>query len=156
VGIGIEQEKIEAEVNRLGLHDNVYFTGYRQDVPDILSASDVSVMASHYEGIPRALMESMALGLPVVATNVPGTRTLIQPGKEGLLVDFGDVLGLSSSIAKVLTDCDLAGQLGERGKYLVQTKFDEYAVADRVEEVYNHILNKKEFAPLPQWKLDVG
>ena len=51
-----------------------------RDVPDILAASDVSVMTSHYEGIPRALMETMALGFPVIATEVPGTHTLIQSG----------------------------------------------------------------------------
>jgi glycosyltransferase involved in cell wall biosynthesis len=156
VGIGIDQEKIEAEVKRLELQDTVYFTGYRQDVPDILSASDVSVMASHYEGIPRALMESMALGLPVVATDVPGTHSLIQSGQTGLLVEYGDVSGLSSAIAKVLNDPELAGRLGKNGKHLVQTKFDEYTVADRVEAVYNHILNRNKFAPLPQWELDLG
>jgi glycosyltransferase involved in cell wall biosynthesis len=155
VGIGIDQAKIEAEVERLGLKNVVHFTGYRQDVPDILTASDVSVMASHYEGIPRALMESMALGLPTVATDVPGTRTLIQSGQTGLLVEYGDVPAMSSALAKVLSTPSLATQLGERGRNLVQTKFNEYIVADRVEEVYNHIL-KNEFAPLPCWELDVG
>lgn len=155
VGIGIDQEKIEAEVKRLGLEDVVFFTGYRQDVPDILTASDVSIMTSHYEGIPRALMESMALGIPVVATDVPGTRTLIRSGETGLLVEYGDIPGLSAALLKVLTDPALAGQLGERGKYLVQTRFNEYTVADRVEEIYNHILKDK-FSPLPQWKLDAG
>lgn len=155
VGMGVDQEKVEAEVKRLDLQDAVVFTGFRKDVPEILAASDVSVMASHYEGIPRALMESMALGLPVVATDVPGTRTLIQSGQTGLLVEYGDVHGLSSALAKVLTDTELAGRLGETGKYLVQTKFNEYAVADRVEEVYNHVLNNN-IAPLPRWELDAG
>lgn len=155
VGIGIDQEKIEAEVKRLDLQDTVFFTGYRQDVSDILIASDVSVMTSHYEGIPRALMESMALGVPVVATDVPGTRSLIQSGQTGLLVGYGDVPGLSSALAKVSMDSTLARQLGQNGRNLVQTKFNEYTVADRVEEVYNHILKNK-FAPLPQWELDLG
>lgn len=155
VGIGIDQEKVEAEAKRLDLQDVVYFTGYRQDVPDILAASDVSVMASHYEGIPRALMESMALGMPVVATDVPGTRTLIQSGQTGLLVEYGDVSSFSSALIKVLNDPALANWLGEKGKYLVQTEFNEYTVADRVEEVYNHILRNK-IAPLPCWELDIG
>jgi glycosyltransferase involved in cell wall biosynthesis len=155
VGIGIDQEKIEAEVKRLNLQDVVYFTGYRQDVPDILTASDVSIMTSHYEGIPRALMESMALGIPVVATNVPGTRHLIQSGQTGLLVEYGDIPGMSNALVKVLTDSALAERLGNGGKHLVQTRFNEYTVADRVEEVYRHILNDK-FSPLPQWELDAG
>jgi len=155
VGLGIDRGKIEAEVRRLNLQDTVYFTGHRQDVPDILAASDISVMTSHYEGIPRALMESMALGLPIVATDVPGTRTLIQSGQTGLLVKYGDVPGMSSALAKVLTDPALARRFGERGRHLVQTSFNEYTVADRVEEVYNHVLNKN-FTPLPQWELDAG
>ena len=155
VGIGIDQEKIEAEVERLGLQEVVYFTGYRQDVPDILTASDVSIMTSHYEGVPRALMESMALGIPVVATDVPGTRTLIRSGQTGLLVAYGDVPGMSDALTKVLTDPALAHRLGESGRNLVQTKFDEYTVADRVEEVYNHVLQNR-FSPLPQWELDAG
>jgi len=150
VGMGIDQEKIEAEVKRLDLQDAVYFTGYRQDVSDILAASDISVMASHYEGIPRALMESMALGLPVVATDVPGTRSLIQSGKTGLLVKYDDVPGFSGAIVKVLTDPTLAKQLGENGRHRVQTEFNEYAVADRVEEIYSHVLNNKSGA-LPHW-----
>ena len=155
VGIGIDQEKIEAEVKRLNLQDVVYFTGYRQDVPDILTASDVSIMTSHYEGIPRALMESMALGIPVVATNVPGTRHLIRSGQTGLLVEYGDIPGMSNALIEVLTDPTLAKRFGENGKQLVQTKFNEYTVANRVEEVYKHIL-KDNFSPLPQWELDAG
>lgn len=154
--MGKDQEKVEAEVKRLGLQKVVIFTGFRQDVPDILSASDVSVMASHYEGIPRALMKSMALGIPVVATNVPGTRTLIQSGQTGLLVESENVVELSNALAKVLTDHEMARKLGEKGKNLVQAKFDEYAVADRVEEIYNHVLAKKKYAQLPHWELDLG
>src|SRR5574341_383441 len=98
VGSGTEQEKIEAEIKQLDLQDVVRITGYRHDVPDILVASDVSVMTSHYEGIPRALMESMALGLPVVATDVPGTRSLIRPNQTGILAQFGDVAGFSNAL----------------------------------------------------------
>jgi glycosyltransferase involved in cell wall biosynthesis len=155
VGIGIDQEKIEAEVQRLGLQDVVLFTGYRQDVPDILAASDVSIMTSHYEGIPRALMESMALGIPVVATDVPGTRTLIRSGQTGLLVQYGDISGMAEALVKVLTDPVLADRFRESGRHLVQTKFNEYTVADRVEEVYSHVMKDK-FSPLPQWGLDLS
>jgi glycosyltransferase involved in cell wall biosynthesis len=100
-------------------------------------------------------MESMALKIPVVATDVPGTRTLIRSGQTGLLVKYGDVPGMSDALRKVLTDPTLAAQFGERGRHLVQTKFNEYTVADRVEEVYNHVL-KDRISPLPNWELDTG
>jgi glycosyltransferase involved in cell wall biosynthesis len=155
VGDGRDQGKVEAEVKSLGLQDMVCFAGYRADVPQLLAASDVSVMTSHYEGIPRALMESMALGLPVVATNVPGTRSLIRAGKTGLLVEYGDAIGFSGALVKLMTDPALATRMGKSGKDLVETEFNEYVVAERVEEIYNHILNNRPDA-LPRWTLDVG
>jgi glycosyltransferase involved in cell wall biosynthesis len=112
-------------------------------------------MTSHYEGIPRALMESMALGLPVVATDVPGTRSLIRPNQTGFLVKYGDISGFSSAMVKLLTNPSLARRLGQKGKDLVQTEFNEYVVADRVEEIYNHVLNNKS-GTLPHWTLDIG
>jgi len=155
VGSGNEQEKIEAEVKQLGLQEKVRFTGYRQDVPNLLVASDVSVMTSHYEGIPRALMESMALGLPVVATDVPGTRSLILPDRTGFLIKYDDISGFSSALVQLMTDPSLARRLGQKGKDLVQHEFNEFVVADRVEEIYNHILQKKS-GTLPHWTLDAG
>jgi glycosyltransferase involved in cell wall biosynthesis len=155
VGNGTEQEKIEAETKQLGLQDMVRFTGYRKDVPDLLAAADVSVMTSHYEGIPRALMESMAIGLPVVATDVPGTRSLIRPNQTGFLVKYGDISGFSSALVKLLTNPSLARRLGQKGKDLVQAEFNEFVVADRVEEIYNHVLNNKS-GTLPHWTLDIG
>jgi glycosyltransferase involved in cell wall biosynthesis len=155
VGNGTDQEKVEAEVKSLGLQDMVRFTGYRADVPEILAASDVSVMASHYEGIPRALMESMALGLPVVATDVPGTRSLILPNQTGFLVKYGDVSGFSSALANLLTNPSLAKRFGQKGKDLVQTEFNEYVVADRVEEIYKHVLDNKS-ERLPHWTLNIS
>lgn len=155
VGSGNEQEKIEAETRQLGLQDMVYFTGYRKDVPDILAASDVSVMTSYYEGIPRALMESMALGLPVVATDVPGTRSLIRPSQTGFLVKYGDVAGFSGALVNLLANPVLARRMGQKGRDLVQSEFNEFVVADRVEEIYNHILNNRS-GTLPHWTLDIG
>jgi glycosyltransferase involved in cell wall biosynthesis len=93
----------------------------------------------------------MALGIPVVATDVPGTRSLIQSGKNGLLIKLDDISSFSSALSSVLIDRTLARQLGENGKHLVQTEFDEYVVADRVEAIYNHILKKK-VNPLPHWE----
>ena len=72
-----------------------------------------------------------------------------------MLVDYGDIPGMSAALVKVLTDPALAGRFGESGRQLVQTRFNEYAVADRVEEVYNHVLKDK-LAPLPKWELDAG
>ena len=140
VGTGKHEKEVRAEVKRLGLEPFVRFAGYRRDVPDILQAADVSVLTSLFEGIPRSLMESMALGLPVVATDVPGTRTLVESGRTGLLVEYGDVEGLVNAFTQLIDEPELRKRLGENGRRLVRTKFDERLVAERVQRVYERVL----------------
>lgn len=142
VGIGKDRPLIEEEANRLGLMEVVQFTGYRQDVPNLLIASDISVLPSRYEGIPRALMESMALGIPVIATNVPGSRTLIRSGENGILVEHDDVPELAIAIRSLIENPGLAGRLANSGKQTVLREYDEHNVAAQVEKIYRRILDK--------------
>ena len=143
VGIGKDRPEIEEEVHRLDLDDIVHFTGYRQDVPNILSASDISVLTSRYEGIPRALMESMVLGIPVIATDVPGTRTLIRAGENGLLVEHGDVQGLASALLQYIRNPGLRKQLADNGLQTILDEYDEYKIASREEELYRQAFDNK-------------
>ena len=153
VGKGEEETLIRARVAELGLEDSVRFAGYRNDVPDLLVAADVSVLTSLYEGIPRGLMESMTAGLPVVATDVPGTRTLVVDGHTGFLVRPGDVEGLAAALHRVRSEPALAGRLGRAGRERVESRFDERQVTDRVLAVYEH-LRSGAAGPLPSWNLD--
>jgi glycosyltransferase involved in cell wall biosynthesis len=152
VGIGKDRPQIEEESNRLGLNEVVQFTGYRLDVPNILCASDISVLTSRYEGIPRALMESMVLGIPVIATDVPGSRTLIRSGENGVLVTHNDAPQLAAVIRYLIENPGTAGQLAACGRQTVLKKYDEYQVAARVEEIYRQILDTG-IARLPDWNL---
>lgn len=141
VGIGKDRPLIEEETKRLDLNGNVIFTGYRQDVSNLMAASDMSVLPSQYEGIPRALMESMVLGIPVIATNVPGSRSLIRSGENGILVEHGDVPGLSAAIQSLIENKVLARSLADCGKQTILKEYDEHAVAARVEKIYRRILS---------------
>jgi glycosyltransferase involved in cell wall biosynthesis len=140
VGEGQDEDRIRSCVERLGLLGAVRFTGYREDVPDLLAAADAGVLTSPFEGIPRALMESMALGLPVVGTDVPGTRTLVDPGETGLLVEFGNVERTADAILRLVEDPLLCRRLGEAGQRRVKAKFDEPVVADRVLGIYESLV----------------
>ena len=151
-GTGDDEEQVRATVDRLGLADSVRFTGYRDDVPDLLVASDVSVLTSLYEGIPRALMESMTLGLPIVATDVPGTRTLIVDERTGFLVPVGDVQLLADRLQLLRTDPDRAAALGRAGRERIERYFDERQVTERVLEVYEHVRARRP-GPLPTWSI---
>jgi glycosyltransferase involved in cell wall biosynthesis len=143
VGIGKDRPLIEEEVKRLGLENIVIFTGYRLDVPNLLVASDISVLPSQYEGIPRALMESMVLGIPVIATNVPGCRTLICSDVSGILITLDDISEMANAIVRLIEDPDLAGSLANSGKQTVLREFDEHNVAARIEDIYRLILEKE-------------
>lgn len=149
-GTGSEEARIRAEVDRLGLTDTVRFTGYRDDVPDLLVASDVSALSSLYEGIPRALMESMTIGLPVVATDVPGTRTLVVDRHTGFLVPLGDAEMLADRLQQLRTDPELAASLGRASRERIERHFDERQVTARVLAVYEHVLAGKR-GSLPAW-----
>jgi glycosyltransferase involved in cell wall biosynthesis len=150
VGQGEGEPAIRAAVAPLGLESVVRFLGYRKDVPDVLAASDVSVLASPFEGVPRALMESMALGIPVVGCDVPGTRMLVQSGESGLLAKFGDAEDLAEAMRRVCEDPVLARHLAANGRARVETKFNEPEVAERVLQIYAHILRGSR-EPLPHF-----
>ena len=149
-GTGDGEARVRAEVDRLGLADSVRFMGYRDDIPDLLVASDASVLTSLYEGVPRALMESMVVGLPIVATNVPGTRELVVDDQTGFLVPFGDFDALADRMQLLRTSPELAAALGRAGRERIQAHFDERQVTARVLAVYEHVRERKA-GPLPQW-----
>lgn len=139
-GHGDDEPTLRAAAKRLELEHVVRFLGFRRDVPDIVAASDLSVLTSPFEGVPRALMESMALGVPVLGCDVPGTRMLVKPGESGMLVRFGDVEELAAALSALWRDPAKARRLGERGRARVEALFNEPDVAERVLRVYEHVL----------------
>lgn len=116
VGEGCERSQIYEQVRRTGLEDNFLFLGYRRDIPELLSCCDISVLPSIAEGFPNAVLESLASGLPVVATCVGGTLEIIEDGKNGLLVPPGDPTALTTAILRLLRNRGLARQLARAGQ----------------------------------------
>ncbi|OIQ60441.1 glycosyltransferase family 4 protein [Neomoorella thermoacetica] len=109
------QEKVEKE------HiPRVYFLGYRRDVPRILLESDIVTLTSKREGLPKSIMEAMAAGRPVVATDVRGSRDLVEDGCTGLLVELGDVPGLVAALEKLITNPELRAAMGVAGRKKIQ------------------------------------
>ena len=106
-----------------GLADRFQLLGLRPDVPDLLAAADLFVLPSLWEGLPMALVEAMAAGLPVVATEVSGTRAVMVDGETGLLVPPGDVPALARAITALLCDPARAAAMGAAGRRRVETYF---------------------------------
>jgi glycosyltransferase involved in cell wall biosynthesis len=139
-GDGPLRPELEREAARLGVEDRVRFLGHREDVPDLLAASDVFALPSLYEGSSLALLEAMAAGRAVVSSSIGGTAELIEDGANGLLVPPGDVGALSSAIRRLLRDDGLRARLGAEGRDRVEASFAERATADAVEGVYSEVL----------------
>lgn len=116
-GIQVDLERLASS---LGVTGRVYFLGQRDDVPSLLMAMDLYAMASHEEGSSNALLEAMAAGLPIVATDVGGNREALEDGRAGMLVPPHDPGSLSLAIGKLLDDDVLRSQIAARAKACAQ------------------------------------
>ena len=142
VGEGPQRENIEQRIKDLGLAGNVIMTGYREDVPQILALSDMSVLVSgSAEGVPQIVVQSLAMRKPVVGTNVGGIPELILDGKTGILIEPNNPKVLAEKILLLLKDKDYAKQLGEAGRKLVEEKFSCKNMLKQLEELYQKLLN---------------
>src|SRR5204863_9777709 len=110
---------LKAFAAELGIADHVYFIGRCDDVASLLFASHVGVLSSKAEGFANAILEYMAVGLPVVATDVGGVREAIIEGQTGFIVPAGDDAQMAARIIEVLNDDNRAREMGARGKAMV-------------------------------------
>jgi len=140
VGNGESEQKLKKAVNELMLQEKVSFLGFRRDVPELLAASDVFILTSRREGLPKAVMEAMAVGLPIIATDVRGNRDLVKNGENGYLVPLDDVEQTSIAIEHLIDSEDLRRSMGEKSKVLVK-QYDLHRVLEEMEEIYDNILN---------------
>lgn len=143
VGDGPQREELEELSVKLGIPQKVNFLGQRRDVPDILSCLNVFVLPSLYEGLPNAVLEAMACGLPVVATDVEGTNEVVVDGETGILVSPKDPERLAEAIISLLKNKELARQMGEAGQKRVEEKFSLEKMVNSVEEVYDRLAERK-------------
>jgi glycosyltransferase involved in cell wall biosynthesis len=122
---------------------HIYFTGQRNDVPQLLALSRLLVLPSLWEGLPNVVLEAMAAGLPVVATAVGGTPELVIDGETGLLVPPRDPAALAQAIVTLLTDSDLAQRMGENGRLRVADRFTIGQMVQKTEQLYHRLLVAK-------------
>ena len=133
VGDGSEREVLTAQVQQLGLEQNVHFLGVRADVADLYQTFDLFVLPSLWEGMPNVVLEAMACGVPVVATNTGGTPEIVQHGKTGLLVEPGHATLLYEAMSMLIADTALHCQLVQAGRpYVEQTRSINQTIAKTV------------------------
>jgi glycosyltransferase involved in cell wall biosynthesis len=137
---GHKSADLKHQVRRLGLDGSVRFLGHRDDVPDLLAAADLLALPSLNEGAAGAAIEAMALGLPVVASDLAPLREAIEDGASGLLLPVASPDALAGAIAQVLEDRSLAGTLGARGREIFEQRFTLDRSVERMVEMYRAVV----------------
>src|SRR6266700_698285 len=139
VGDGGLRFQLEGLAKALGIANRVEFTGLLGDIPAQLHRGGLAVLPSRWEGMPNALLEAMACGLPCVATRVSGSEELIQHGVNGLLVGPEDYQGMALALLTLLQDRPLAQRYGQAARETVERHYSFEQVMDRYVELYQRI-----------------
>ena len=139
-GDGPERNDLEQRACELGIEMRVRFLGNRQDIPKLLATCDLFVLPSLYEGLPISVLEAMAAGKPIVATDIGGTKEAIINQETGLLVSPGNAQELAGAIKRMLSDPKLSAQIGAAGKERAKQLFSAEAMAKNVGLVYAELL----------------
>jgi sugar transferase (PEP-CTERM/EpsH1 system associated) len=142
VGDGPLRSECEAVLRDAGVADLAWLPGERSDVPEIMRGLDCFVLPSLVEGISNTILEAMASGLPVLATQVGGNADLVEPGVTGELVPAGDVAALSAGLARMAGDPGRSRVMGAAGRRSVERSFSLPAMVAAYERVYDGLLRR--------------
>jgi len=143
VGDGILKTELMDMAKRLGISDKVLFPGIRNDVSDILSTMDLFVITSLTEGICNAILEAMACGLPIIATDVGGNPEIVHNEETGLLFPTKNVAGLVRAVERMLEDEERRKGYGEKAREMVEKRFSLQRMVNEYEGLYEYHLQRK-------------
>ncbi len=139
LGDGEARAELEALTQTLSAQSAIKFLGFRSDRLELLKSFDLFVMTSTLEGIPRCLMEAMAMGIPVAAYNIAGIDQLVTHEQTGLLADFGDKTTLSNYWERLLFEPELAQSLSKNGIAFVEEHFSARRMAKEYEVLFKRL-----------------
>lgn len=140
IGDGPLKNELEQMARTLPSSEQIHFLGYRKDRLEILKELDVFCMTSSLEGIPRCMMEAMAMGKAVAAYDIPGVDKLIINEKTGLSTDFGNIRGLKNCLERLIVDKDFSKQMAVNGKEHVINYFSASRMAGEYMDLYKKLL----------------
>jgi glycosyltransferase involved in cell wall biosynthesis len=149
LGDGPDRQQIEADIARLEIADRFTLAGEVSDVPERLRDADVFVLASNFEGLPISVLEAMAAGLPIVASNVGGLPEMVEEGANGMLVPAGDSDGLARALEALVDDPALRRRQGEQSRRRLVESFSIDACRTAHLDLYARLLPAAGVAPPP-------
>jgi glycosyltransferase involved in cell wall biosynthesis len=139
-GDGPEEKMLREKAAALGISDRVIFSGYVADTRLVYLAADVLLMPSRYEGLPMTLLEAMAMGLPVAASQLDGIAEVIGDGREGFLVPSDDASLFVERTAALLQDSELSLRIAQNARAKIEASFSVERMTSAVEEIYDRFL----------------
>ena len=142
-GEGREEARLKVMVQDLGLTGHVHFVGLIENAYQMLSQIDIVVVPSLWEGMPNVVLEAMAAGRPVVASNVAGMDEVVVDGKTGLLCNPGDPHALADALLKLIKDSSLMKHLGRSGYELVRQRFQISTMVGQTIQYYRKLLGEE-------------
>jgi glycosyltransferase involved in cell wall biosynthesis len=131
---------MEALIQARGVGDVLWLAGEQPQIPALLHAMDLFVLASRHEGMPNALMEAMAAGRACVATDVGDSARVVVPGETGFIVPVGDVPALSERVRELAHDAALRQRMGARGQTRIEREFAIPAMVQRYRDLYTRLV----------------
>jgi glycosyltransferase involved in cell wall biosynthesis len=137
----LEQLKILAR--EVGIAERTYFPGYLSDLPPVYASFDLFFLSSRREGLPNSILEAMAMGLPVVTSDVAGAKELVVNGETGFVLPQQDVDGLASAIISILGEGHRRLCMGRAGRQRVTRQFSFSHRLRRVEDLYEQIVSPR-------------
>ncbi|HEX8395424.1 MAG TPA: glycosyltransferase family 4 protein [Longimicrobium sp.] len=140
VGDGPLRASIQRRAREMGVSEAIIIPGTRGDVPELMGAAELCILPSLFEGLPLVALEAMAMGVPVIGTDVCGTAEAVRDGRTGLLVPAGDAGALAEAIRAALADPEALRRWGRAGRARVRRRFTAERMAARTARVYRAAL----------------
>jgi glycosyltransferase involved in cell wall biosynthesis len=138
-GDGPSRKDVEDSARRLGIRERIDFVGDRSDIPQILSDSDIFVLASRWEGLPLSILEAMRAGLPVIATDVGGVAEMVTEGVTGYLTARDNAFGMRDRISALMENAELMRRFGKAGRRRYEQDFRLETMVDKTLAVYREV-----------------
>jgi glycosyltransferase involved in cell wall biosynthesis len=139
VGDGEEKENLLNQTSNYSSKNNIHFLGRRNDVPQLLKISDIFVLPTLFEGMSNAIMEAMASSLPIITTDIPENRALIEHKASGMLTPPENTQSLSTVIQDLLNNTTLRENFGKEAKKTIEERFSLEKIADQLKNFYSSL-----------------
>ena len=143
VGDGWYRSKLEDMVHQNGLENAIIFTGYREDIAEVIATFDIAILTSLWEGLPQVLVQAAAVGKPIVTFAVEGAKEVVKDGVNGFIVPLKDVDALVEKVRYLLSNMEKARAMGRQGREIIGDQWTVETMQEKTQQLYKELLEGK-------------